>query len=286
MIYTKRNGDSVEYFTEAEAQEKNLKVIPWRECMQKDQWLLTDDGYVIQSTRIKFISEKHGKKIRIRRKIWTGLAIRYPHGKRPLNLAEHIENRNYGLIPNPWYIDFDTAFPAIKRLLAKLVLTGKLRMTENRRYNRYEYEEMVKIAEKIFDNRNRSWYQIRTFFGREEVRDMIRSEIKKMAEEKGVTAEKVFDLLNEAVEFGKKKKDGKILIAVAKEYAAIVGMTGALRATGTKQLPPAEEGEELPSMDRQHEQILERAREREIKDTEYTEVPSERETVNGQTEEG
>jgi len=69
---------------------------------------------------------------------------------------------------------------------------------------------------------------------------MIRDDISKIAKDRGITVEKVFDIIQEAENAGRSKKDGKVLLAVAKEYAAIVGMADILKS-GTnpgRNLPP------------------------------------------------
>ena len=242
MVHAKKTGEVIEYFTRAEADRKSLAYIPWREATCEGQWLLTDDDHVVKCIRVKFIVElqKGGVTPRTRRKIFTGLCKKYPHGRAPMNLIEHIKAKNYGLLPTPWFVDFDKRYPAIRSMLLKLVIAGQLHMRENRHMNYNEYAEVIKIAKKIFDGPRLNAYAIKTFFGREEVRQMIRDDINKIAKDRGITVEKVFDIIQEAENAGRSKKDGKVLLAVAKEYAAIVGMADILKS-GTnpgKNLPP------------------------------------------------
>jgi len=247
MIHEKRHSKEkniVEYFTKDEAITKGIKFIPWREATEAGQWLLSDDGYVLECTRIKYINElqKNGKTIRTRRKIWTGLAIRYPHGRAPMNIEEHVRTRSYGLVPQYWFDNFHSRYPAVRQLLAHLVLSGKLGMAPVRKYYRSEYNEMVKLANKMFDSKHMDWREIRRYFGNEEVRKMIRQDIKKMAEDAGFTPEKYFDLMNEAITLGRAKADGRVLVTVAKEIAQVISMPHTLRLR-PGQLPPPTDGQ-------------------------------------------
>jgi len=83
------------------------------------------------------------------------------------------------------------------------------------------------------------------------VRDMIRKDIIDEAQKQGVTIGKVFQLLKRAEELGEAKGDGKILIALAKEYAAIIGMN----ATMSGKLPPPAQGE-LPGAEDAYDEII------------------------------
>jgi hypothetical protein len=250
----------VEYYPQKEADKLGISYVPWRLAQKEGQWLLSDDGYVLKCTKVKTLVElqKGGKTPRVRSKIWTSLATRYPHCKAPMNIQEHIKARSYGLVPTPWFKDFDSRYPAIRSLLVKMVVTGKVRMSKNRRYNAKDYEGFIEIANKIFGNHKYlRWYQVRTFFGREEVREMIRQDIAAIAKKKGVTVDKVFELLNEAEQLGRGKKDGKVLLAVAKEYAGIIGLTQLMKPAGNDRSLPPHPDEELPGAEAAFDRIIE-----------------------------
>jgi hypothetical protein len=251
MIHSKNNGATlVEYHREKEAKHLGIKYVYWRDVKETGEWVLSDDGFVLRTTEVKYITElqKRGKTPRVRRRVKTGLCVRYPHGRMPMNIEDCVKNRSYGLVPKKWWEDFEDRYPAVRHLLMKLVLTGQLKMSENRKYTRAEYDEIVKIAERIFDTKHKTWYHIRTYFGREEVRDQIRKDIIAIAERRGITPERVFDLLAQAEKIGTDKKDGKILIAIAREYAGIIGMAASLK-DNSPQLPPGEGTENDPMFD-------------------------------------
>jgi hypothetical protein len=258
MIYQKRNGNTVVYYTKEEADEKGIKYIPWREARKIDggEWVLSDDNIVLETTRVSKIVElpPGGITTRVRWRICTGLAKRYPHGRAPLNIRTHILTKRYEIYPDTWFERFDKEFPAIRSMLTKAVLTGVLRMSKSRRYTRDEYTEMIRIAKKIFDTKHRSWYHVRTYFGREEVREQIRQDIIKMAKQKGIDVEKVFNLIAEAEEFGRAKKDGKIILAVAREYGGIIGFNSLNKSI----TDPSRESEELPGAEDAYDRIIEK----------------------------
>lgn len=268
MIYVKASGVECEYFTRIQADKNCYQYIPWRDATGPGQWILTDDNYVLKTTQVKYITEirypESTRRVRVRRKVYTALGIRFPHGKLPFNLAENIEKKSFGYYPLFRYEVFDRNYPAVKTMLVRAILTGKLRLVPFRRYYRWEYDTFIRIAKRVFDNSRLdskgrtlggNWYDIRTFYGHEKVRDMIRQEIMKIAVEKGVSVEKVFDLLNEATKLGRAKGDGKVLIAVAKEFAGIIGMaTGFEKGKQNGQLPPADE--DLPNSELAFDEIL------------------------------
>ena len=246
MIYVKgQSAPPVEYYTKDQADAKGIKYIHWKECSKAGQWLISDDGYVLKCKRFKVITEiqykKTGRK-RFRNKIWTGLSISFSHQGKPLLIAEHIRCKDFGYYPRPWWKRFDINYPAVRHLLMKLVLTGELKFRKDLHYSYSEFGHMCKIANKMFDPKNgKTVYNVKQFFGVPEVRDMIRQDILDIAKKKGVTIEKVFELLAKAEEYGNDKKDGKVLIAIAKEYAGIVGMAALKTNNGDKQLPPTDE---------------------------------------------
>lgn len=250
----------IEYFTKDEAIQLGLSFVPWRQATKDKEWVLSDDGYVLKTVRVKYITELQpgGKTPRVRRRVITGLAVRYPHGKRPMNIKEHIKAKSYGLLPEPWYVAFDKQEPAIRKLLAELVLTGKLSMDEGRRYTRREYGHIVELAKRIFGEDQFAWMRIRTYFGNEEVRKMIRVDIMQLAKERNFTVERVFELLEKAITFGEAKADGKVLIAVAKEMASIVNMPHTNKATRMGGLPPPPD-EDKPMLDAHYDQMIEEA---------------------------
>jgi hypothetical protein len=255
VIYQKKNGTSVEYYTREQADEKGMTYIPWREARTQDVWILSDDDYVLQVVEVKTIVElqKGGVTPRVRYRIKTGLATRYPHGKMPMEIKRHILTKSYGIYPQHWFEDFDKRYPAIRSMLTKAVISGAIHMSKNRRYTRDEYAEMIRIAKKIFDDKRWSWYNVRTYFGREEVREQIRQDIIKIAKKRGIDVEKVFDLIEEAEGVARTKKDAKVLLAIAKEYGAIIGVTAMTKQTG--ELP---QGEELPGAEDAYDRIIEK----------------------------
>jgi len=248
----------VEYFTKKQADEEGIVYVPWRTAMESGQWVITDDQFVVRTTQVKYITEIYnkGRYRRVRRKVKTGLGIRFPHGRREFNLKECIEKRCYNIYPEYWWQKMDTRYPALKTAVAKMVLTGRLKLNEVRRYDSEDYKAMIELGERFIENKPfAKWYHVRTFIGNEEVRNMIRGEIARIAKDRGVTVDKVFDLMQEAEGFGRAKKDGKIILAVAREYAGIVGMNMRVGSNGGDRLPPHAD-DELPGAETTFERII------------------------------
>lgn len=249
MIFYKRQTDKeVEYYRQEEADELGLEYIPWRDAVTEGQWVLTDDGYVLKTTKVKTIVETRYKKTRVRRRIHTGLCWRYPHSKLPMEIERHMEVGHYCMIPKEWWERYKVAYPALDRLLIKAILLGELPFGTERVYTDAQREVFKRIAEKIMDNGN--GHNVRIYFNRNEVRMGLQEEIKKMAAEQECTLEEVFKLYKEAKVIARRDENIKGLIMVGDRYASIIGMTSKLVTTPEqKQLP-------LPEDDAMFQKVL------------------------------
>jgi hypothetical protein len=258
MIYLKsKTNVLVEYYSKDEADELKIVYVPWRNAQSTDTWALSDDDYVVKIKFVKYITELqyHGITPRIRRRVVTELGTRYPHGKRPFNVAEHIKTKSYGLYPKVWWRTKIDNEPAILRLFAKAVMNHSLHMDRRTKYNRSEYAVFIDIAKRIYEKEDR-WYEVRSLFNHDEVRMEIQEEIKKIAKERGYDVKKVFDLLDRCEQYADAKGDAKTILALAKEVGCIVGMTRKLNTPTQNQLPQTEI--ELPGSDPAFEAIIER----------------------------
>ena len=120
---------------------------------------------------------------------------------------------------------------------------------------------MDRIAKKLFDLKRLSYINVRMYLNHEEARMELQEEIKKIAQEEGYDVKKVFTILNKAEKYGDEKRDGKVMIALAKEVAAIVGMTKKLpSARGPNELPATDS--EPPGRDSAFDKILQRQSEK------------------------
>jgi hypothetical protein len=241
VIFYKRAADKeVEYYRQDEADELGLQYIPWRSAITEGQWILTDDNYVLKTTKVKALPETRHHKTRIRYRVYTDLCWRYPHRKQPMEIERHMEVCRYGMIPNTWWEEYQAECPALNRLLAKAIILGELPFNKCRKYTREQSEVFGRIANKLSDHL--SGYDIRRYYNADEVRMGLQDEIRKMALEKGCTLEEVFDLYNEAKTLARKGGNIKGLIMVGDRYAGIIGMTSKTVTTGPeKQLPIADE---------------------------------------------
>jgi hypothetical protein len=249
---------AVEYFTQKEADRDGIAYIHWREATEAGQWVLTDDQYVLKTVGVKYITEVIGNWSRVRRRVMMGLGNAYPHGKMLFEIKNRIKYKCLNdYIPKPWYVRFDRDNPDLKSVLAKMVLMGKLTIRKDPHYfNKYEYAAMIEAADMVLA-KNFNWYTVRTFFRNDGARKLIRDEIAKIAKDRGINVDKVFDILGEAEEFGRKKKDPKAMIALAKEYAAIVGMN--TKNNGNHELPPHSD-EELPGSEFTFDNVISKER--------------------------
>lgn len=264
----KRTGD-VEIGTQAEADVEGITYVYWREARPGDRWVLSDDGWVVPVKYVREIVEKRGNSTRTRRRVATHVAVRYPHGKRPLLVEEAVTNRNFDLTGEPWWKLRDRAHPALRSMLTKAVLAGQLHMNSNRRYNRDEYQVFIHIADKVLP-RNYNWYQVRTFFNHEGVRNMIRTDLAQKAKARGWDIDYVFDLLEEAQGMARVKVDSKALRAIAHDIANIIDKP--IVAKQNKQLPYLTTPGELAGEDLHFQRFLDK---HEVTDVDFADVGKE-----------
>jgi hypothetical protein len=238
MIFYKRAANKeVEYYRKSEADELGLNYIPWRDAIEGGQWILTDDNYVIKTTRVKLLPEiKKNRKTRYRRRIYTELCWRYPHSRIPMEIEKHMEVCRYSIVPAPWWKEYQGECPALNKLLVKAILLGEIPFNTFKKYTREEIKVFDRIANKLSDHMNGN--NIRKYYNIDEVRMQLQEEIKQMAIKKGCTLEEVFDLYAEAKTISRKKGDAKGLVMVGDRYAGIIGMTSKLVTTNQPpQLP-------------------------------------------------
>jgi hypothetical protein len=240
MFYKRIANKEVEYYRKSEADEMGLEYIPWRDAVTEGQWILTDDNYVLKTTKVKYIPEMHSGKLRHRRRVCTGLCDSYPHGKRPMEIEKHMDTCSYGMVAREWWKKYATDCPAINKLLVKAILLGEIPFTQNKNYTREEIKVFDRIAAKVSYNRNGN--NVRQYYNVDEVRMQLQEEIKAMAIKKGCTLEEVFDLYAEAKGIAREKRDVKGLIMVGDRYAGIIGMTSKMVTTGQQQ-------QQLPATD-------------------------------------
>ena len=241
MIFYKRTADKeVEYYRKEEADEMGIKYIPWRDAVTEGQWILTDDNYVLKTTKVKALIESKDRKPRVRRRVYTELCWRYPHSKVPMEIEKHMEYCRYGVEAKPWWKEYRTAYPALNKLLIKAILLGEIPFSVNKKYTAEQFKVFNRIASQAGNNIN--GYNIRIYYNVNEVRMGLQEEIKQMAVEEGCTLKEVFALYREAKIISREKKDAKGLIMVGDRYAGIIGMTSKLVTMGErKQLPAVDE---------------------------------------------
>lgn len=240
MIYEKKNGKIVEYYTRRQAEEKGIQAIYWRDAKEAGQWILTDDGYVLLTTNVKPIIEyrNNGKSSRTRYRIVTGLGAKYPHGRAPFVLADHIRYRSVACHPRPWWESFRSIYPRMDDILLVAWMTGRITMSPSRRYTREEHREFNKLVKEIGFGRHHNSYNLKLYWGNEFVRELLRKKVSENAMRRNISVDKVFDLLEEVENLARKDGDGRILLALAKEYGGLIGLS-------TKGIPESQENERL-----------------------------------------
>lgn len=236
FIYRKY-AKPIEYFHKDDCPHQ---YVHWKLATQEGQWALTDDEYVVRVKRVKktqvFVNRKG--EVGYVDRIDFDYGCRWKNRNRPYLFMEYVDKRGGGIKPTEWWRSYDRRYPHLKTLLAHLVVSGKLRMAEDRRYTKAEYDEFIKVAYAIFGeaSTHRNWFKVRTFFNHEGVRmELIQDEVDKLLEEYGITVKKTMEMYAAAEEVARKTGNGKLLLDVAKEYRDLLNIK---KQRQTQTMPP------------------------------------------------
>lgn len=262
MIYERRYAQPVEYHMRREADALGIQYVPWKEVTEVGQWMLTDDDVVILCTRYKHIVEKRGvKKVSERSRYMVGnpVSFAYKHGKRPLTFLNFMDTKSSGLVAEEWWKTKLRNNPKLLSMLASAVLHGfplkhrihtYLNGSQRYMYSKEDWNVFYAI-EKAVGNKNINARNIKVLYSTDGAKDMIRKEIARIIEERGIDAEEVFDIMKEALDIARSRKSAKDLLAVADRYAAVLAMphtqrgSSAINQQGQLALPSAEENEAM-----------------------------------------
>jgi hypothetical protein len=240
MIFYKYKTDKVvEYYHKEEADEMGIQYVPWRDAQSAGQWILTDDDFVLQTIRVTHIAElqKGGITPRHRRRIVTELAIRYPHGRAEMNIAEHMKTRRYGIIPRSWWQDFKVRNPAINTGLIRLILSGQLPLERKKKYTVEQINAMQELAEKICYDKRVTGHYVMLYYNINEVRMELQEQIVKAVGDRGWKIETVLDLIEKAKTSAEASNKVKDLCMVIDRMAPLVGMSKVIANNTPSQLP-------------------------------------------------
>jgi len=232
--------------------------IYWKEA-REPRWVLTDDGCVVEATKVDAITEVRGKGIRVRYRVHFHYGSRYTHGTSRYNFLDVLQNKSTRLSGCTWWEALTKAEPGLIRTFAMLVLAKQFDL-KTYRYNRYQYSLLREISMKFFGTENR-WRGLRTYFNHDKVREMIQEKIAKLLKEKNIDVEKVIGLLQSAetmalTQIDKMGNRGNptAVLAVADRYAGLLGMNP------NKQLGNSQKPHELlPGSEQAFDKILDTA---------------------------
>lgn len=237
MMYTRRHSPPVEYFMEKEAKERGMEYVPWRAITAVGQWMLTDDGVVVQCTKFKEIVEIQAKdkvngKKRYRYKVGNAISYGYKHGKRPLTFLDFMEKRAHGLVAKEWWKIAFEQHPELLTMFAYCVLMGmplrhRLHIHQNGytnyMYRRSDWETFTALDKKL-GYKHMNARRMKVLYSTDGAKEMIQNEIARIIEQKNISPEEVFNIMEEALKIARSKKSAKDLLAVADRYAAILAM--------------------------------------------------------------
>jgi len=227
MIEFTRKGRKIEYYLKDESPHPS---VPWRE-LEEDGWCSSDDGYVIFG-RVKHITEIRGKGFRVRKRVRFDYGVRYTHGTSQYVFLEALANKSGRYSTKDRIDSAITGEPGLIDVFAKMVISGRLPLTNRYRYTRKEYEVFYAMS-KYFFNSDNQWRAVRTIFNHDRTRVMIQKRIDENLIRRGIDVDKVFDLLQTSEEMGRTHVDKmgnvgnpNVLLSVADKYAGLIGMNG------------------------------------------------------------
>lgn len=227
MRYMKpKSGEWVTFYLKEEAQSLGIPFVSWRDAQESGQWILTDDGYVLQTKTVKHIVEKVGRKTRTRRRVITPLGYGYPHGKLPFEILPAMNYHSYHRIrPQPWWKDLQQIEPGLNTALVKLIMAGLLRLKDGVKFfSTRELHQFELLVQKYFLTTGYSRTNLIRYYNNPGVRMELHQQIMKAAEEHGWTVEQVLKLVDEATAIARKKQNAFAILACADRIGGVIGM--------------------------------------------------------------
>lgn len=210
-IKRKINGRPTEFpiYTRKEADELGIDYVDWRNA-HKDDMALSDDGYVGVCLSRHVYKDKPA---------FAFVSICYGNAWRTSNELLFLERKKTNSFSESaaktWWSR------EASRVRTKLFIRAYVDM-----YMRYERIDWKMLGEIHRPDYKKPDKYAKKLFNNPEVNKMIRVEIQRKLDERGINEDYVIDLFNEAVEIAKANKQPAHIIRVAENFSDMLEMKG------------------------------------------------------------
>lgn len=211
-IKRKINGKSTEFpvYTQEEADRWGIEYVHWSE-VQPGGMALSDDGYVGACISRKVYTKGNTEK--------AFIDICYGSVWENYDNLSYIERRDCGVFSRSTAKTWDELEAA--RTRAKLFVRAYVDM-----YTRYARIDWKRLGEIYRPDLKKPAKYAKMLMHNPGVRKMIKVEIQKILEARGISEDYVIDLFNDAVTIAKKNRQPAPIIRVAENYSDMLQMKG------------------------------------------------------------
>ena len=213
QIVRRIRGEEIvfEIYTEQEAKDRNIPYKHWKDCVPGD-YGLSDDGFVgVCLNKRTYTGRKKGKTAPV---IFMAYGAAWVTGKGHINYLERKANNTYSRTSARGSDETEAARTRTKNavLLAaeQLIRTGEV--------------DYHKLGELFRPDQVDPAATMRRLFRSERVQIMLREEVRKALEVKGITEETVVERLDDVYDLAKKKKDLPNMLRSTENFVEILHM--------------------------------------------------------------
>jgi len=208
-IQRKINGKPTEFpvYTQAEADEQGIKYVHWKDAHAEDM-ALSDDGYVGVCLSRHFYKQNPASAF---------INICYGRAWKGTKQLLFLERKECGQFSQSSAGTWDSL--EARRVRTKLFVRALVDM-----YMRYQRIDWRMLGEIYRPDLKKPEKYARKLANNPEVNKMIRVEIQKVLEARGINEDAVIDLFSDAVEIAKGNKQPAPIIRVAENYSDMLGM--------------------------------------------------------------
>lgn len=209
MIEFQQTGQTRTALTRKEADQQGLDYIYWKDADQTDEYILTDDEYVLVLRSAKVYSNETGERKFVR--AWGGCAFTNSDFR---FLDFHANGRYSNTNPEASWEETEARKGRMKRavdvLVASFMVTG--RFDWERAAMVYRPGQEIPVA------------SLKRVFRKQYIRDMIQDELKRKYDEMGFTEEWVVEKILKAGAIAEEKGDSLNMLRAAQEGKELLGM--------------------------------------------------------------
>lgn len=236
--------------TYEEARDLGYLPVSWRDAVQGESWVLSDDGFAVWCMEVKRYVEKpvpgYGKRTRARHLVRTVIG-RFWNVRGQEMLWEKIRARRVkkSYTPAGWIVKevAKTRTRRVTKLYAMMLLAGRV--------DWHVLSVLWKPTEIV------PGWRIKKLFREEEVIELVTKELYALMMAKGVTPEYVIEKMLRAVDLAEIKGDGSTILKACHDFREMLGMER--RLSSGREIP----GGMVGGKDADFEDVVEQA-EREL----------------------